>query len=225
MARTLATTQFAGTSAAGVLHPRGISTTGVSTMGISTTGGPTAGGLGLRTGLLASDAFAPWASRFGRSDSDARERQRRRTPKERRAGRILILISLIFALSVADLLFTLTHLSTVGMIELNPIARNIILTGTPLDLVLFKFASVGVGCGCLYLGRKSRRIELAAWLCALGLGVLTVHWFNYNANFQKTVDELVTLDDMIRNTPGWVKVARAGDDSVGLAVGRPTAMR
>jgi hypothetical protein len=130
-----------------------------------------------------------------------------RTPREKRASRILALISIIVVLSVADLLFTLTHLNGIGMIELNPIARAIILGGTATDLIAFKLASVGVGCGCLYLGRRSKRTELAAWICALGLGLLTVHWFQYNAVMQATIEQMTSVDDLTVDTPGWITLA------------------
>ena len=124
----------------------------------------------------------------------------------RREQRLTLLITVIVVLSVADLLFTLVHLRSLGMIEANPLARALILTGDAHQLISFKLASVGIGCGCLFLGRRSARIEIAAWVCTLGLAALTIHWFNYNAQFKTIADELVeiTPEDA---SPMWVTLA------------------
>jgi hypothetical protein len=125
----------------------------------------------------------------------------------KRMQRLSVLITIIVGLSIADLLFTLIHLQSLGMVEANPVARAIILTGDAHQLVSFKLASVAVGCGCLYLGRRSRKIEFAAWLCAIGLGVLTVHWFNYNAEFKLIAEDLVQVD-VSQHSESWVTLPR-----------------
>lgn len=124
----------------------------------------------------------------------------------RREQRLTLLITVIVVLSVADLLFTLAHLHSLGMIEANPLARALIHTGDSHQLISFKLASVGIGCGCLFLGRRSARIEAAAWVCAIGLAALTVHWFNYNAEIKAIADQLVEITPE-GASPMWVTLA------------------
>lgn len=107
-----------------------------------------------------------------------------------RCRRVLLLVALIAILSVGDLLVTLTMLNSLGMEEVNPFAAFIIRQQSPVGLVLFKIGSV-LGCVSIILVVRHRRQgEVAAWIAAGILTVLTVRWSAYTsevANFNSTI--------------------------------------
>ena len=97
-----------------------------------------------------------------------------------RPRRTLVLILGIIALSAADLAVTLAHLTTVGMLEANPIAAWLVRsTGSMWVLGVYKALTVAVCVGLLYRLRHHRTGELAAW-CALAILVLMCFmWRDY----------------------------------------------
>ena len=82
-------------------------------------------------------------------------------------------------MNIADLVFTLTYATTIGMGELNPLARLIMQHATVPCIILFKLASVGLGSGLLYYTRRSRLSEFATWIAFFGFLLLTIHWVQY----------------------------------------------
>lgn len=98
-----------------------------------------------------------------------------------RSRRIVLLILALVLMSVADLLCTLTYLTSVGMVEANPIARHMIEIGGVRQLVLYKAFTMTLSCGCIFLIRKKRGAELGAWVCVALLLSLMLHWLQYNA--------------------------------------------
>ena len=101
-----------------------------------------------------------------------------------RSRRIVLLILALVLMSVADLLCTISYLTSVGMVEMNPIARHMIEIGGVRQLVLFKAFTMTLSCGCIFLIRKRRGAEVGAWLCVAVLLSLMLHWLQYNAVMQ-----------------------------------------
>ena len=97
-----------------------------------------------------------------------------------RSERIVLLIVALVLMSLADLACTVAYLTSVGMVEVNPIARHMISIGGIRQLVLFKALTIVVSCGCIYFARHRRGAELAAWFCVGILFFLMLHWLEYN---------------------------------------------
>ncbi len=98
---------------------------------------------------------------------------------EPRTRRIAILLLAIAAMSAFDLLFTLTYLQGVGMVELNPVARKVMEHGSPTLLTAWKVGIVGGACLVIFLGRRARVTEIGTWFACLALMALTIHWLRY----------------------------------------------
>jgi hypothetical protein len=97
-----------------------------------------------------------------------------------RGRRVLILLVAIVLMSIGDLYMTLTHLTHTGMLEANPIARQIMAYNSPALLSAWKLASVGLAVSILYWVRHRGKTEIATWFCFLVLTWLTCRWFVYN---------------------------------------------
>ncbi len=106
-----------------------------------------------------------------------------------RPRRVLLLVGVIAILSGIDLYLTLLYASTVGMAEANPLARALLHTGSPSDIALWKFATVGMCCGLLWLTRRARAAELGAWLAVAVLSWLMIHW----CQFARETHHMVTV--------------------------------
>ncbi len=91
----------------------------------------------------------------------------------------MVLIAVIMLTSIADLLLTLTYARGVGMIELNPMARAVMAYDSPGLLAAWKLGLVSAACTIIFAGRRSRFTEAGAWLAALVMAMLTVHWLRY----------------------------------------------
>jgi len=121
-----------------------------------------------------------------------------------RPRRVVVLLVGIVVLSLADLIITLTHLTTVGMAEANPVARWVIQwTGSPVSLVLFKVATVGVCVVLLYRVRHHLQGEIAAWLALVILAGMSVMWFSYTAVYENPVDATVAQEMLVHGN--WVR--------------------
>lgn len=83
-------------------------------------------------------------------------------------------------MNAADLICTTSYLTSVGMVEANPIARLMIEIGGIRQLVMFKIFTMVLSCGCIFLIRQRRGAEFAAWLCTGVLFALMLHWHQYN---------------------------------------------
>lgn len=109
------------------------------------------------------------------------------------ARRLMLLIFAIMLMSAADLFCTMTYMSSVGMLEVNPIARFMVSVGSAQQLVLFKLFTIALSCGALYLARRNPLSERVAWLCAAGLLALMLHWTAYNSSVSELTNEITTL--------------------------------
>jgi hypothetical protein len=99
-----------------------------------------------------------------------------------RARRVLLLLGGVVLLSLADLWLTLLHLSTIGMMEANPIAAWLIRsTESALALSLYKGVTVGVCVALLFRLRRRPQAEWGAW-CAVAIMIgLSLMWQCYRA--------------------------------------------
>lgn len=117
-------------------------------------------------------------------------------------------------MSLADLAMTLTYMSSVGMLESNPIARAMMQWGGPALLVAWKLLTVGVACTILIAA--SRRVvgELGAVVgCAL-LTWLMCHWVAYIDHAHTLTPALAALSE--GSLHDWVQVT--GPAAPGLAL-------
>lgn len=100
--------------------------------------------------------------------------------RERRVG--ILLVSII-VLSAADLLLTIAHLQTIGMIEANPIAAFLIrTTASAWILSAYKLCTVAVCVSLLFRLRRHRSSEIAGWVALAVLGAMAVQWHFYSAS-------------------------------------------
>jgi len=93
-------------------------------------------------------------------------------------------------MGLGDLACTVIYMTHIGLLEMNPLARFMIEIGGLRQLVVFKLGSMALSCGCLYLTRYHRRTEQMAWVCAVILLLLTVHWMRYNAEIPGLTHEI-----------------------------------
>jgi predicted Zn-dependent protease len=92
---------------------------------------------------------------------------------------MLVLLSLVVILSLADLYLTLLYVTQGSFAEANPLARAIIRSQSVGLLVAWKFGSVLTTVGILYAIRRTRTAEVGAWICCAVLGWLTFQWSGY----------------------------------------------
>lgn len=107
-----------------------------------------------------------------------------------RCRRVFLLVTLIAILSLGDLWVTLTLLNSLGMEEVNPLAAFIIRHQSPIGLILFKVGSVLACVSIILVVRHRRQGEMAAWIAAGILILLTARWSAYTnevSNFNSTV--------------------------------------
>lgn len=122
-----------------------------------------------------------------------------------RPRRVLILLSVVIVLSLADLYLTVLFVSQAGGFpEANPLAREIMsMQSIPL-LVAWKLLTVLTTVGILYAIRRTKSAELGAWVCFLVLGWLTVHWGQYVAEAHPTT--LAQAVEYGYDDPHWVTI-------------------
>jgi hypothetical protein len=104
-----------------------------------------------------------------------------RDPDSARARRVTLLVIAMTAMNLADLTLSLTYMRSVGMFEMNPLARSMIAIGGADQLVRYKLFLTILSGGILYLLRRQRFAEQAAWVSTVVLLLLTMHWGRYNA--------------------------------------------
>jgi len=123
---------------------------------------------------------------------------------ERRARRVLVLLAGVIVLSLADLVVTIGHLQTVGLIEANPIAAWLIrTTESPWVLSAYKCLTVGVCIALLYRLRRHRECEIAAW-CAVGILVaMSLMWHSYSREIESP-RELAAVQSAHRDV--WLRL-------------------
>jgi hypothetical protein len=125
-----------------------------------------------------------------------------------RPARVAAMLFAIIAMSLADLYMTLTHLLHFGMIEANPLARRIMETGSPVEIIIWKLTTVLVAVGILFAFRRRRAAEFGALACLLVMTWLTAHWFNYNDAVSLATADMHALAAL--QEPGFVTMAPAG---------------
>ena len=96
-----------------------------------------------------------------------------------RNRRVLLLLSLVIVLSLADLYLTLLYVTQGSFAEANPLARAVMQSQSVGLLVAWKLGSVFTTVGILYAIRRTRSAELGAWACCAVLGWLTLQWSWY----------------------------------------------
>ncbi len=109
------------------------------------------------------------------------------------ARRLMLALVAIALMSLADLICTLIYMSSVGLIELNPLARFMVSVGDTRQLVIFKLFTMTLSCGALYFARRHPLSERVAWICAAGLFVLMLHWTAFNSSVSDLTNEITTL--------------------------------
>ncbi|MCZ6834227.1 MAG: DUF5658 family protein [Planctomycetota bacterium] len=97
-----------------------------------------------------------------------------------RPRRVMLLLASIIVLSLVDLLITLFHLQTTGMIESNPVVVFLVrTTGSAWALALYKTGTVVVCVMLLYRVRKHVQGEIASWLALMILVGVSFMWHYY----------------------------------------------
>lgn len=112
------------------------------------------------------------------------------TPHARRLVLVLLAIAMM---SMADLVCTLIYMSSVGLLELNPLARFMVSVGDARQLIIFKLFTMTLSCGALYFARRHPISERVAWMCALGLFALMMHWMSFNSSVSDLTNEITIL--------------------------------
>lgn len=135
-----------------------------------------------------------------------------------RPRRVLLLSVLIAVFSAIDLHLTILFASTIGLAESNPLARAVMSSGRPGDLMLWKGATVGLCIALLLWTRRSRAAEIGSWLGVAILVWLMCHWSAYAHETHRIVSVAGAIDYRIQPEfdPRWVQL-NAGT----TAVGRP----
>ena len=120
------------------------------------------------------------------------------TPEGLRKRRVAWLVLAMAMMGLADLQLTLTYMGSIGMVELNPIARHMVSLGGAPQLVMFKLLTIALSAGLLYLIRWHRTAELCAWCSCAALLILTMHWVRYNEHValqsSSTIAQLSSAD-------------------------------
>lgn len=127
-----------------------------------------------------------------------------RTGFANRQTRVRILLACVVVMSLVDLDLTLVYARSTGMVEQNPIARQIMSTGSAWLLVAWKLFTVSVAVGLLYHARKHRAGELGSWLCIAVLCWLTARWLTYNDELQ--VLQCAATAEAVRMDPKFVLI-------------------
>jgi hypothetical protein len=123
---------------------------------------------------------------------------------EGRARRVTLLLAATALMCLGDLSLTLTYVTSMGMVESNPIARAVMEGHSPAFVVLWKLATMAVGLGILFWARRTRGAEVATWLCFLVMAGLCVHWLGFTTAISSLPSEyaaMAALDD-----PRWVSM-------------------
>lgn len=120
------------------------------------------------------------------------------TSPQCRGLRVTLLLAATFIMGVADLALTLTYVTSMGMVELNPLARFIMEHGSVQAVALFKFGAMTVNGGILFIFRQRRIAEIAAWICFIVMVALSLKWSMYASHmshFASEIHETMIVDD------------------------------
>ena len=116
-----------------------------------------------------------------------------------RSERVTWLLGGVIFLSLADLVLTISYLTSVGMSEGNPIALWLLQTTNSVwPLAIYKAMTVAICVTLLYRTRHQRQSELASW-CAMLILVTLVIWWNQYSMYQSMLpvaeDHIVMIGD------------------------------
>ena len=119
--------------------------------------------------------------------------------EKQRSERVTWLLGGVILLSLADLLLTISYLTSVGMSEGNPIALWLLQTTNSVwPLVFYKGLTVAICVTLLYRTRRKRQSELASWCAMLILVTLSI-WWNQYSRYQPLLpmaeDHIVMIGD------------------------------
>lgn len=144
---------------------------------------------------------------------DARRLELPRRLRSRR-WRVLVLLAVVVAMSATDLYLTVMYATTIGLPELNPLARTLLRHGSVLDLVLWKLGTVGLCAGILFRLRDRRSAEMGAWIAFVALALLTWQWMAY----AKIHESIAVMNPGIdyrmaaAHEPSWVEMGSGRRD-------------
>ena len=120
-----------------------------------------------------------------------------------RSTRVTVLLGIVVVLSLADLYMTLMHLTTIGMLEANPLARWLMRNFSPAAMIVWKLVTLCIACSILASIRTKRIGELAAWLCVAVMIWLMARWGIYAESLASlSADELRLVTES--DSPMWV---------------------
>jgi len=123
-----------------------------------------------------------------------------------RGRRVYLLAGLVLLLSIGDLITTVLLLQSTGMEEANPIAAFVMQSGSITNLVIFKMGSVLTSVSVILLLRHRWQGELAAWVAALILAMLTLHWYQYTSDFAMFDNSLTLVQIQAQDSwTAWMK--------------------
>jgi len=110
-----------------------------------------------------------------------------------RSRRVLLLLVATAIMCMVDLALTLTYVTSVGMVEVNPVARAVMALGSPAAVALWKIALTAFSVGVLFRFRATRTAEIGAWAGALVMLCLSLHWARYVASLTDYSSETAGL--------------------------------
>jgi len=141
----------------------------------------------------------PWGGVFGRLDPIAHA-----FSPAAREQRVIVLLVAVLLMGLGDLYMTLTFITSVGMIENNPIARLVMAHGSSAAVVVWKLSLTLFGVGVLVWARRSRHAEIATWLVFMVMTGLTFHWLGFSSEAATIVEEYHHMAQS--NDPKWVVI-------------------
>lgn len=122
-----------------------------------------------------------------------------------RSSRVIALVTLVAAMSAVDLYFTITAVTSVGMNEMNPLARAIMAYESPAMIALWKAGTVALGCGILLRCRRERSAEFGAWIGFAALAMLMTHWVSFHDELVEIQHDPALVDAL--GDPTWVRIS------------------
>jgi hypothetical protein len=119
---------------------------------------------------------------------------------------VLLALGILWSLSMLDLALTIGTMRGPGMIELNPLARAIVLSaGGTATLAAWKILCTLLATVILVSLRRTWTAETASWVCVAALGFTTISWVRY----LKCEDvQLLSTAAMSDPPEAWVWVSR-----------------
>jgi len=122
-----------------------------------------------------------------------------------RAQRVITLVAASMLMSLGDLYMTMTYVTSVGMIEANPLARQLMTSHSPIVVIAWKLALTAMATTALLCARRRRLTEVAAWVVFAAMTWLTIHWYGFNTDAAEMTDDYHVLATM--NSDQFVQMA------------------